>query len=188
LSIIIDKGVGNFVKIGEKLKKLRLSRGLTQEELAERTDLSRSFISQLESDKTSPSIETLEKILAALGTDLKHFFADFEEEKVVFKKEERVPVYDEPEGVKTEILMSGVEDKEIDPMLVTLEPGAETEEESYHEGSEFGYVIQGKVDLYLDGKRYRLKEGECFYFKADKKHYVKNAGKKKAVLLWIMID
>ncbi|MBZ4661987.1 MAG: Cupin 2, conserved barrel domain protein [Thermotoga sp.] len=184
----MDKGVGNFVRIGEKLRKLRLSKGLTQEELAERTDLSRSFISQLESDKTSPSIDTLERILEALGTDLKHFFSDVEEERVVFKKEERVPVYDEPEGVKSEILMSGVEDKEIDPILVTLEPGAQTEEESYHEGSEFGFVIQGRIDLYLDDKRYRLKEGDCFYYKAGKKHYVKNSGKKKAVLLWIMID
>lgn len=82
----MDKGVGNFVRIGEKLRKLRLSKGLTQEELAERTDLSRSFISQLESDKTSPSIDTLERILEALGTDLKHFFSDVEEERVVFKK------------------------------------------------------------------------------------------------------
>jgi len=182
-------GGENFVKIGEKLKKLRLSRGLTQEELATRTDLSRSFISQLESDKTSPSIETLERILRALGSDLKQFFSDFEEEKVIFRKEERVPVYDEPEGVNSEILISGVEDKEIDPVLVTLEPGAKTEEEPYHEGDEFGYVLEGKIELYLDGVRYRLKAGDCFYYRADKKHYVRNPDKKRrAVILWIMID
>jgi len=168
---------------------LRLARGLTQEELAERTDLSRSFISQLESDKTSPSIETLEIILRALGTDLKHFFSDMEEEKIVFKKGERVPVYDLPEGVKMEYIMVGVEDKPIDPMVVELEPGAQTEEEDYHEGYEFGFVVEGRIDLYLDGQRYRLRKGDAFYYKADKKHYVKNPDKKKkASLIWIEIE
>ena len=188
-SLYCSRGVGAFTKIGEKIKKLRLARGLTQEELAERTDLSRSFISQLESDKTSPSIDTLETILRALGTDLKHFFSDFEEEKIVFKKNERVPVYDLPEGVKMEYLMVGVEDKPIDPMLVELEPGAQTEEEDYHEGSEFGFVIDGRVDLYLDGNRYRLKKGDAFYYRADKKHYLKNPDKKKkALVLWMEIE
>ncbi|MFN3284478.1 MAG: helix-turn-helix domain-containing protein, partial [Pseudothermotoga sp.] len=91
--------------IGEKVKRLRMSRGLTQEELAMRTDLSRSFISQLESNKTSLSIDTLEKILRALGTDLKAFFSE-EESKVIFRKEDRIPVYDEPEGVSSQLLMS----------------------------------------------------------------------------------
>lgn len=178
-----------FAKIGEKIKRLRLTLGLTQEELAERTDLSRSFISQLESDKTSPSIETLEKILRALGTDLKHFFSDIESEKIVFKKDERVPVYDLPDGVKMEYIMVGVEDKPIDPMVVELEPGAKTEEEDYHEGYEFGYVIDGRIELYLDGAKYKLRKGDAFYYKADKKHCVRNPDrKKKAVLLWMEIE
>ena len=63
------------MKIGEKLRKLRLSKGMTQEELAERADLTRTFISQLERDLTSPSVDTLEMILRALGTDLKDFFS-----------------------------------------------------------------------------------------------------------------
>ena len=181
--------MGAFTKIGEKIRKLRLARGLTQEELAERTDLSRSFISQLESDKTSPSIDTLETILKALGTDLKHFFSDFEEDQVVFKKEERVPVYDLPDGVKMEYVMVGVEDKPIDPMIVELEPGAQTEEEGYHEGSEFGFVIEGRVELYLDGVKYKLKKGDSFYYRADKKHYLKNPDKKKkAIVIWIEVE
>jgi len=175
--------------IGEKIKRLRLSRGLTQEELAARTDLSRSFISQLESNKTSLSLDTLEKILRALGTDLKAFFSDQEEEKIVFKKEDRVPLYDEPEGVTSFLLMSDVETKKIDPTLVVLAPGSQTEEEGYHEGDEFGYVLQGKVDLWLDGVRYRLSQGDCFYYRADKKHMLKNPSKKKeAMVLWIEID
>jgi len=188
---VIEKRIisrGRNMKIGEKLRRLRMSRGLTQEELATRTDLTRGFISQLENDKTSPSITTLEKILMALGTDLKHFFADEDEMKVVYRREDRVPVYDEPSGVKSVMLIPDAESTGIDPIIVTLNPGAQTEEEDYHEGREFGYVISGKIELWLDGTKYKLKEGDCFYYTADKKHFIRNPDKKKkAMILWIEI-
>ena len=62
------------MEIGVKIKQLRLQRGLTQEELASRTELTKGFISQLERDLTSPSIATLMDILEALGTDVASFF------------------------------------------------------------------------------------------------------------------
>ena len=77
--------------IGEKIRDLRLLCELTQEELADRCELTKGYISQLENDLTSPSIATLIDILSALGTDLQEFFASAErEEKVVFSKEEFV--------------------------------------------------------------------------------------------------
>ena len=72
--------------LGEKIKNLRLSCDLTQEELADRCELTKGYISQLENDLTSPSIATLIDILSALGTDLKEFFADSgDDEKIVFR-------------------------------------------------------------------------------------------------------
>lgn len=59
--------------LGEKIKDLRLTCGLTQEELADRCELSKGYISQIENDLTSPSIATLVDLLAALGTNLKEF-------------------------------------------------------------------------------------------------------------------
>ena len=64
------------MKIGEKIRRLRQQYGLTQKELADRCELSKGFISQLENDITSPSIATLVDILTCLGTDLKTFFDD----------------------------------------------------------------------------------------------------------------
>jgi transcriptional regulator with XRE-family HTH domain len=58
------------MQIGEKIKRMRLRLGLTQEDLAARTELSKGFISQLERDLTSPSIATLMDILEALGSDI----------------------------------------------------------------------------------------------------------------------
>ena len=68
------------MKIGDRVRRLRMQRGLTQEELANRCELSKGFISLLERDLTSPSVDTLTDILESLGTDLKNFFSDFTDE------------------------------------------------------------------------------------------------------------
>ena len=74
-----------MIDIGDKIKRTRLKLGLTQEELAARTELSKGFISQLERNLTSPSIATLIDILEALGTDIADFFTTGDaDEKVVF--------------------------------------------------------------------------------------------------------
>ena len=75
--------------LGKKIKRLRLACDLTQEELADRCELTKGYISQLENDLTSPSIATLIDILNALGTDLKEFFSEMDtEEKISFNKTE----------------------------------------------------------------------------------------------------
>ena len=66
------------MELGEKIRRMRNQKGLTQEELADRCELTKGYISQLENDLTSPSIATLIDILYALGTDLKEFFSDIE--------------------------------------------------------------------------------------------------------------
>ena len=75
------------MEIGIKIKELRLKNGLTQEELASRCELTKGYISQLENDLTSPSIATLTDILTSLGTSLKDFFTD-DDEQVVFGEED----------------------------------------------------------------------------------------------------
>ena len=67
------------MNIGQKVRELRIAKNLTQEELADRSELSKGFISQLERDLTSPSIATLVDILQCLGTNLNDFFSDDEE-------------------------------------------------------------------------------------------------------------
>ncbi len=73
-----EKEKGIFMSIGEKLKALRIKSNLTQEELGEKCDLTKGFISQIERDLASPSIATLNDILISLGTNLKEFFEDWE--------------------------------------------------------------------------------------------------------------
>lgn len=74
------------MEIGYKLKNLRKIKNLTQEELAERTDLSKGYISQIESQNASPSMETFLNILEVLGTSASDFFKETEQQKVIYKK------------------------------------------------------------------------------------------------------
>ncbi|WP_142295357.1 helix-turn-helix domain-containing protein, partial [Staphylococcus aureus] len=76
------------MNIGNKIKNLRRIKNLTQEELAERTDLSKGYISQKESEHASPNMETFLNIIEVLGTTPSEFFKDSENEKVLYKKEE----------------------------------------------------------------------------------------------------
>jgi mannose-6-phosphate isomerase-like protein (cupin superfamily) len=73
----------------------------------------------------------------------------------------------------------------MDPALLELNPGEKTEEEEPHEGEEFGFVVSGAIELTLGVKTYRVRKGECFYFKASKKHYLANGRKIRASVLWV---
>lgn len=88
------------MQIGAKIKALRIKKGLTQEELGERTDLTKGYISQLERDLNSPSIETLFSILEVLGTKPKDFFDDsLEEQQVVYTDRDQTIYYDEEKSI-----------------------------------------------------------------------------------------
>ena len=77
-----------MIEIGRKIKQYRLQLGLTQEELADRTELTKGYISQLENDLCSPSIATLQDILNILGVSLQEFFTEPKKEKVVYSQDD----------------------------------------------------------------------------------------------------
>ena len=131
------------MEIGSKIKNLRLKKGLTQEELGDRCELSKGFISLLESDKTSPSMATLEDILNVLGTDFAHFFKEESNRRVVYGKDDYSVKKDT--DLKNEIcwLIPNAQKNEMEPILVTIEPGGSTYPDNPHEGEEFGYVTEG---------------------------------------------
>ena len=171
------------MQIGEKIKQLRLQHRLTQEELANRCELSKGFISQLERDLTSPSIATLMDILECLGTNLKDFFSESAEEKLVFGPQD-YPVKEDDSGSITWLVPSAQKNS-MEPILVTINPGASLEEDDPHEGEEFGYVLSGKIVLHLGNSQKKSRKGDSFYFKPTMPHYIENPGKTPALLLWV---
>jgi len=173
------------MNFGNKIKELRIKMSLTQEELASRCDLSKGFISLVERDLTSPSIATLVDILECLGTDLKHFFNDTDNATVVFSKDSLVLQENEDMGYDLLWLIPNAQKNVMEPILLTIHGGRQSETYPPHEGEIFGYCMQGAVTLHLDGKRYKVKKGETFYYKANSPHHLENTGKNDAVVLWV---
>lgn len=172
------------LSIGERIKVLRQAKNLTQEELGTRAGLTKGFISQVERNLTSLSVESLIGILDALDEKPSNFFSGSFDDKTVFTLEDRVDL--EIEGVKAfQILVPAAQNRLLDPALVEIAPGESTPEEEPHEGEEFGLVLSGSVELVLGGKPQKIKKGECFYYKATRKHYIANKKKGLAVLLWV---
>lgn len=172
------------MKIGYKLKTLRIAKGLTQEELADRAELSKGFISQVERDLTSPSISTLVDILQCLGTNLKDFFNNEEDEQIVFKQTDYFEKKDTELGNLIEWIIPNAQKNEMEPIRLTLNPGGSTYPDLPHEGEEFGYVISGNIQIHIGSKVHKAKKGESFYFTPSGKHYIE-AGKTGAVLIWV---
>lgn len=173
------------MQIGEKIKRMRLQLGLTQEELAARTELSKGFISQLERDLTSPSIATLMDILETLGSDISSFFNEAPPEKVLYGAQDMF--VKEDAELKNEItwLVTNAQKNALEPILVTLLPGGATLQDDPHEGEEFGYVLAGSISLYVGERRWKVKKGDSFYFKPSALHYIENRGNKAAKVLWV---
>lgn len=169
--------------IGLKLKELRILKGLTQEELADRAELSKGFISQLERNLTSPSIATLMDILQCLGTSIGEFFNESPEEQIVFGKADYFEKKDSELNNEIKWIIPNAQKHMMEPILLTLEAGGETYPDNPHEGEEFGYVLQGSMSIHIGSKIYRAKKGESFYFVSDKKHYL--TSKSGAVILWV---
>ena len=175
--------MNNTTKIGTKIKDLRIQKGLTQEELADRCELSKGFISQLERDLTSPSIATLLDILTCLGTDLKDFFNDSEDNQIAFKEADYFEKIDEELHNKIEWIIPNAQKNMMEPIRLSLSPGGSTYPDNPHEG--FGYVLLGSITLVLGKRRIKVKKGESFYFKADSTHYIQAGQKTGAVLIWV---
>lgn len=172
-----------MVDIGERIKQMRLKLGLTQAELAARTELSKGFISQLERDLTSPSIATLMDILEVLGTDVSDFFAKGEAEKVVFTPDDMF--VSENEGSSVCWLVPNAQKNSLEPILVTLQPGGSTDPDDPHEGEEFGYVLSGTVTLALGERRFKLHKGDSFCYKPTEEHYIINSTQREARVIWV---
>lgn len=173
------------MKIGYKLKELRVQKGLTQEELADRSELSKGFISQLERDLTSPSIQTLVDILQCLGTDLKDFFNDEEDKQIVFKQDDFFEKTDSELHNKIEWIIPNAQKNAMEPILLTLEPEGSTYIDAPHEGEEFGFVLKGSIQIHMGSKIFRASKGDSFYYTASKRHYITNISKNNSIVLWV---
>lgn len=169
--------------IGNKIKHLRKKKGLTLEDLAARSELSKGFLSQLERNLTSPCVSTLDNILEALGTNLSEFFREDKDDPVVFREADFYVSEKEDHTIKW--IVPNAQKHAMEPILLELPPGGKSFEMTPTNGEEFAYVLEGTVVLCCDDKTHVVRKGETFYIYCNTFHHLENKRKQPARVLWV---
>jgi transcriptional regulator with XRE-family HTH domain len=173
------------LKIGKRLRAQRVSVGMKLRELAAEVGCSESLISKIENDRTSPSLATLHKLVAALGTNVAYLFGDGLAPGVIFRAGER-PIIDMGERkVKLERVVPHGEDRLIQANIHIIAPGASSEGSVQHKGEEMGLVLEGSIVLTVDDEHHRLEPGDSFLFRSERFHEYHNPGRATARVLWV---
>lgn len=172
------------LKIGSKLKALRLSADLTQHELADRARLTKGFISQLENDQTSISLDSLADILEALGVSLTDFFDDKGRSRIVFGPTDRIAISDTG-AARFELLVAGSTNSIMDPAMILLRPGQKMKKQPPQPGEQFGYVIRGTATITIGKESHKVPSRHCFYMESGKTHQIANKGTTEVSMLLI---
>jgi electron transfer flavoprotein alpha subunit len=174
-------------QIGKNLKVLRQGMGLSQKSLAAGSGLSPTLISRIESGLVMPSIATLQEIAHSLKADIAYFFKGEEaREYVITRKGNRKVSHAKrgPKGKVTyglELLAEGMENPFMEPCIVTEYAKPEDDFRlAKHDGQEFVYVLDGKLELTLGEKRFTLNEGDAAYFLGEIPHGGRSLGKRTA--------
>lgn len=180
-----------MMNIGTKIKELRVRQRVTLGDLAKKTGLTTSFLSQLERDLTSPSISSLEKIAEALNTKVGYFFQGEERKDLVFIKNGMgKKSADKERQIASESLAAGLLNIKMQPSIFTLGVNAElTKEVIYPEGEKFGMVLKGKIELSCGDEKFIVEEGDSIYCAVTQKlKKVVNIADTEAKLFWIVFS
>jgi transcriptional regulator with XRE-family HTH domain len=176
--------------LGKRIRKIRIEKGLTQEGLAVRSGITKSYISLLEAGKKIPAISTLSQIAAALGMTIGDCFesTDDSTDVAVVRKNERVRVAQKGThfGYIYEALSLNKRDRIMDAFIVKVLPDGKSKAkgvEFEHVGEEFDFVIEGEIKYTIDNREYVLGEGDSIYFDSTMKHRVEALGNKPALTL-----
>ena len=168
------------IRVGEKIKALRESKGLSLRDVAETTGFSTALLSQMENHLISPSLGTMTKLAVAFGVKVGDLLGeDHEEPFSIVRKDERKKIsrFASKDGVKYgyvyEALGLDKKDRRMEPFIVTLEPATvKTSKNSAHEGEEFIFVLEGEMEVILGDHTDVLYPGDSIYYDSAIPHRV----------------
>lgn len=174
--------------IAKRIREIRIEKGLTQETLAVRAGLTRSYVSLLENGKKIPAISTLYRVASVLGVKMGDFF-DTESESpniVIIRQADCVPMSNGSFGYAYAFLAIEKKDKIMDPFFVRVSPGKKRTE-FVHRGEELMYVTDGKLKLTYGGEEFILEKGDSVYIDSSTAHKLEAVGKRPVFLLSINV-
>jgi transcriptional regulator with XRE-family HTH domain len=195
--IMVSEDIKHEVKklhIGKKIRDLRKKAGLVLQDLSNETGLSKPLLSQIEKEVVSPPIATLLKISKALNVNISFFFQDSDpEEKVVLVRKDESKVIDsryfgrEESGYYYEALAYKKPKKYMEPFLVEFKR-KRAEQLSYfsHEGEEFIYLLEGRLEFRTEDQHYLLYPGDSLYFESSIPHAYRALGRRNSKALTVV--
>jgi transcriptional regulator with XRE-family HTH domain len=174
--------------VGAKIRVLRKERGLTLERLSELSGLSTGIISQIERGKANPAFTSLVQLAHGLDIPVGRLFHVEEQTSPVVRKGERRRL--DHHGIETngryELLTPDLNGA-LEATWVETPPGHDTSGTPYrHNGEEFGLVLSGVTDVYLDGTRYRLEPGDSIRYASTVPHWYVNPGPESCTAVWVI--
>jgi len=171
--------------VGRCIRELRTQKGLSLRALAELSGLSTNAISLIERGDNSPTVSSLHSLATALAVPITAFFEQKIDGQVIHLKKDQRPT-SETAGVRMENLGSGLPNQQIEPFLMTIEPGgSSTSGQITHSGEELVYVLSGSLVCTINEQEYRLEKGDSLLFLASQPHIYRNQTKKSAQILII---
>lgn len=182
------------IKVGEKIKELRLEKEISLQELSMRTGFSSAILSQIENHLISPPLGILLKIAKALDVEMGYFLGKGDEVPyVIVRKNERKSIsrVASKEGVKYgysyQSLAYDKKNRHMEPFIVILEPATIKDRHAYsHEGEEFLFVLEGKMEVTLGDYTDVLEEEDSIYYDSKIPHRVQCVEDKETKILAVI--
>jgi transcriptional regulator with XRE-family HTH domain len=181
------------LKIAQKIRQLRKKNGLTLDQMAEKTGLSKGYLSKIENAKNKhfPPFSTLNRIANALAVKVAWLLTDDEQPEAkyfILRKAERMPIVMKSGSTLFTKwpLANGKPGRNLNPSLIEIP--FENEQIYHHDGEEFYFLLEGKIKFTYGKKEFVLEEGDCLYFDTDVPHTGYSLGKKKALALVILFN
>lgn len=190
-----------MIEVGQQLRTLRLERRLTLQQLASMTDLSRTYIGQIEAGVANPSVGTLKKVADALGVPIGALFTNGASEGVggrdvepnsssapsprVVRRDQRKTLSWPGRPWKTYLLTPDLQRK-LEVLLNELEPGDTVDEAYTHQGEEFGFVLEGRYEVTVGDEVFVLNEGDSISYPSSLPHKMRVVGTSRTRALWVI--
>jgi transcriptional regulator with XRE-family HTH domain len=171
--------------VGKKLKSFRTDKGLTLEELAQLAGVTRSLLSQIENNKSLPSLTTLQLISRALDVPMGSFFESDERPSApVLKKRDRKRLQTR-NGVTFYSLTPNMRSHRMEVVYTVYEPGGSTGPLYSHRGEECGIVLKGRLEVEYEQKCFVLEEGDSIYLDSTNPHRIRNIADRESIAIWV---
>lgn len=174
------------LQLGTTLRKFRLEKNLTLQQLADMVGATASYLSQLENEKVSPSIQSLKKIADVLEVSLIEFFEnDLINDPVINPPNEWTQLSLNGWDAEVKQMIRLVGNKKMQPFFTTIPPGGGAFDHYAHPGEEFVYVLEGTLTLDLDGETKEVPAGSSAYFSSMMPHTWKNLSDNDCRMIWV---